>query len=208
MQTAPIPPNEEERLKSLRGLKILDTLSEERFDVITRLAVKIFNVPMSTITLVDANREWYKSVCGLGQKEGERAISFCGHALLADEILVIPDAKKDPRFADNPMVIGEPFIRFYAGVPIISVDGFRIGTFCIKGREPREFSLEDETNLKALAKWAEREVNYHDLSLALEKIKETEKQLKFMNDKMVDRELKMIELKAHIKELEAKLATP
>jgi GAF domain-containing protein len=162
MKKAPIPKNELQRIASLNSLGILDTPPEERFDQLTRSATKIFHVPISTLTLIDANREWFKSCQGLDQREGDRAISFCGHALVEDEILVIPDTQKDDRFADNPMVTGEPFIRFYAGVPIKSADGQRIGVFCIKDTKPREFSKDDKEILKGLASWAELEINLHD----------------------------------------------
>jgi GAF domain-containing protein len=140
MQPAPIPKNEQERLASLNKLGLLDTPPEERFDRITRVATKIFNVPISTLTLVDSKREWFKSCQGLSKREGERAISFCGYALLSTTIMIIPDTTKDDRFADNPMVSGEPYLRFYAGVPVTSADGQRIGVFCIKDTKPREFS--------------------------------------------------------------------
>ncbi|KKW11307.1 MAG: Sensory box protein [Parcubacteria group bacterium GW2011_GWA2_49_9] len=172
MQPAPIPKNETERLISLHKLGLLDTKPEERFDRITRTAIKVFDVPISTLTLVDEKREWFKSVCGLDQKEGDRAISFCGHALLVNEVFVIPDTVKDKRFSDNPMVIGKPYIRFYAGVPIMNADGQRVGVFCIKDTKPRSFSKDDEGVLQGLASWAEVEINYHNLSLALQKVKE------------------------------------
>jgi len=165
MQKAPIPENESERIESLKNLHILDTPPEERFDLLTKLATKVFNVPISTITLVDANREWFKSVCGLDKKEGDRAISFCGHAIFADDVLVVPDAKNDPRFSDNPMVVGEPFIRFYAGVPLFSADGQRVGTFCIKGHEPREVTEEEKEVLRVMAKLAELAINTHNIQL-------------------------------------------
>lgn len=186
MQYAPIPINEKERLKSLKSLNILDTKPEERFDRITRLAIKIFSIPIATVTLVDANREWFKSCVGLPKKEGERAISFCGHAMLIDDILVIPDTTKDIRFSDNPMVIGEPYIRFYAGVPLTNADGQKIGTFCIKDHKQREFNEEDKQVLKSLASWAEVEINSHNLQLALktreelsQKLKESEERWQF-----------------------------
>ncbi|MEK7622198.1 MAG: ATP-binding protein [Patescibacteria group bacterium] len=178
MQSAPIPENEKERLISLHTLGLLDTKPEDRFDRITRTATKIFHVPISTLTLVDEKREWFKSVCGLNQKEGDRAISFCGHALLANEIFIILDTKKDGRFSDNPMVIGKPYIRFYAGVPIINADGERIGVFCIKDMKPRAFSKDDEDILMGLAAWAELEINSHNLSLALRKGWEIQAELK------------------------------
>ena len=167
MQPAPIPSNESDRITSLKKLKILDTPPEERFDRITKLATRVFSVPISTITLVDANREWFKSVCGLDATEGDRAVSFCGHALLEDEILIIPDAKKDPRFSDNPMVVGEPFIRFYAGAPIFSADGARIGTFCIKGHDPREFSDDEKETLKEMIREVIEDV-LHENGLLIE----------------------------------------
>ena len=167
MQLAPIPKNEKERLISLHKLGLLDTKPEERFDRITRLATKIFRVPISTLTLVDDKREWFKSCVGLPAREGERAISFCGHALLAEKVFVVQDTKKDKRFFDNPMVVKKPFIRFYAGVPIVSADGSRIGVFCIKDKKPRKFSKSDEEILKNLSAWAELEINSRNLSLAL-----------------------------------------
>src|SRR3989338_9651519 len=101
MKKAPIPKNELERIASLYAMDILDTAPEERFDRLTKTATQIFHVPISTLTLIDANREWFKSCQGLNQTEGDRAISFCGHALVADDVFVIPDTRKDARFADN-----------------------------------------------------------------------------------------------------------
>jgi len=168
MKKAPIPTNEVERLKSVYGLNLLDTPPEERFDRITRCVTKIFHAPISTLTLIDSKREWFKSCQGLDVKEGERAISFCGHALVEDQILVVPDTTKDERFADNPMVTGEPFIRFYAGVPLMTADRTaRIGVLCIKDTKPREFSKDDEEILKGLAYWAELEINARNMSLAM-----------------------------------------
>jgi GAF domain-containing protein len=164
---APIPADEEERLKALKALNILDTVPEERFDRITKLATVLFSIPISTVTLVDSRREWYKSCQGLPVREGERAISFCGYTVLGDEPLIIPDAKEDPRFAGNPMVISSPFIRFYAGVPLKSADGKRVGAFCIKDHNPREFPPEKVELLTSLAVWAELELNAHELSIAL-----------------------------------------
>lgn len=183
MQLAPIPANEQERLAALRKLKILDTPPEEQYDRITRIAAHLFGVPISTVTLVDSNKEWFKSCFGLDNGEGDRAISFCGHAMLADGVFIIPDATKDPRFADNPMVVGEPYIRFYAGVALSSADGYRIGTFCIKDRKPRNLTGEEVVDLKALAAWAELEINSHDLSHAMETLKASQKKLEEINAK-------------------------
>ena len=168
MKEAPIPKNELTRIASLYALDLLDTPPEERFDRLTSCATKIFHVPISTLTLIDVNREWFKSCQGLSKTEGDRAISFCGHALVENEILIIPDTLKDERFKDNPMVTGEPYLRFYAGVPIMSADGSRIGVFCIKDTKPREFSKDDIEILKGLAKWAELEINLRNLNLSMQ----------------------------------------
>ena len=160
MQKAPIPPNEEERLRALQGLKILDTPPEDRFDRITKQAMARFNVPISTITLVDKDREWYKSMQGLTQKEGPRDISFCGHALLHQYIYVVEDTLKDPIFADNPMVVGNPLIRFYAGKSLLDKDsGLPVGVFCVKDTKPRKMSMSEISDFLELASEAEEEVN-------------------------------------------------
>ncbi|MCC7160327.1 GAF domain-containing protein [Candidatus Nomurabacteria bacterium] len=177
MKEAPIPENEKKRLASLYKLGLLDTKPEDRFDNITETATKIFNIPISTLTLVDAKREWFKSCIGLPVREGDRAISFCGHALLANNVFVIPDTKKDKRFKDNPMVVGKPFIRFYAGVPIMSADQNRIGVFCVKDTKPRKFSKNDKEILKNLASWAELEINSRNLRLALSEQKKLQKKI-------------------------------
>lgn len=212
MELAPIPSNEAERLRSLFTLGLLNTKPEPRFDRITKVATKIFHVPISTLTLVDAKREWFKSCQGLSATEGDRAISFCGHALLADKIFVIPDTTKDKRFADNPMVVGAPFIRFYAGVPIMNADGQRVGVFCVKDTKPREFSEVDVEILIGLASWAELEINTRNLSIALEarktaegELRERVEELSHLNTIMVGRELKMAELKEEIEKLKEEL---
>jgi PAS domain S-box-containing protein len=155
---APNPPDEAERLAALEALGILDTPPEARFDRVTRLAKRLFAVEISLVTLVDANRQWYKSCIGLAERESPRAVSFCAHAILSDEILVIPDARADPRVADNSNVTGEPRIRFYAGKPIRAPSGHRIGTLCVVDKRPREFGSEDRTALGDLAALVEDEL--------------------------------------------------
>lgn len=167
MKEAPIPKNEAQRLASLYALGLLDTKPEKRFNLITKTATKIFNIPISTLTLVDAKREWFKSCIGLKNKEGDRAISFCGHAVVTGDIFIVEDATKDPRFFDNPMVVGKPHIRFYAGVPVYSDDGGRIGVFCIKDTKPRKLSNNEKDILKGLGAWAQHEVNLHNHQIAL-----------------------------------------
>ncbi len=130
MQTPDIPDYEPERLAALQRLNLLDTESESRFDRITRLAQRLFQVPIALVSLVDSDRQWFKSKQGLDACETGRDISFCGHAILGSGIFEIPDATQDTRFADNPLVTGAPDIRFYAGAPLQSADGFNIGTLC------------------------------------------------------------------------------
>jgi GAF domain-containing protein len=160
MQKAPILSEEEKRLCALHELKLLDTKAEERFDSITREAVKRFNVPISTITLLDKDREWYKSVQGLTIKEGPRDTSFCGHAVASEVMMIIEDTLADPRFADNPMVTGTPFVRFYAGKALYDrKSGYPVGVFCIKGIKPRKMSMTEINDFLDLATRAEDEIN-------------------------------------------------
>src|SRR5438270_10055720 len=113
-----LPADEPERLAALQALHVLDTPPEERFDRITRVARRLFGVPIALISLVDARRQWSKSRQGLDLPEAAREVSFCGHAILGDEVFVVPDARQDPRFAANPLVTSEPHVRFYAGQPL------------------------------------------------------------------------------------------
>jgi diguanylate cyclase (GGDEF)-like protein len=159
-----IPLNEECRLNKLRSLNILDTPAEERFDRLTRLAKRMFNVPIALVSLIDDNRQWFKSCQGLNVSETPRDISFCGHAILDDEILMVTDTLEDERFADNPLVLGEPHIRFYAGCPLRSEDGSRLGTLCIIDQMPRLFNSDDLNELKSLAELVERELMLDSLA--------------------------------------------
>jgi len=142
----------------LRALALLDTEKEERFDRLTRVATRMFNVPIALVTLVDSERQWFKSSVGIEIKETSRDISFCGHAILGDDILVINDATKDDRFVDNPFVKGDPNIRFYAGRPICTPDGFKIGTLCLIDSQPRDFEGKDMDDLNDLAVMVENEL--------------------------------------------------
>ncbi|MCO7250432.1 sensor domain-containing diguanylate cyclase [Pseudoalteromonas sp. Ps84H-4] len=157
MDKPAVPLNEQARLDELRSLEILDTQSEPVFDRITRLAQQFFSVPICIISLVDEQRQWFKSCVGLNVTETARDISFCGHAILQDEPFVINDALKDKRFADNPLVVGEPHIRFYAGCPIILKSGNCIGTLCIIDYKPRTLSNKNLQALKDFAAIIERE---------------------------------------------------
>jgi diguanylate cyclase (GGDEF)-like protein len=158
MIPAPIPSDETERMRELESLSMLDTPAEERFDRITRLAAKTFNVPIAIISLVDTSRQWFKSCFGLTVSETPRALSFCGHAIMSSEPMVVPDAKLDDRFHDNPFVTGEPFVRFYAGVPLTGSQGHRLGVLCVMDKQPRAFTMEDMQTLRDLAALAQEEL--------------------------------------------------
>ena len=157
MKTPDIPPDEDARLAELRSLNVLDTIAEERFDRLTRMAKRLFGVDVALVSLVDENRQWFKSCAGMELSETPRDISFCGHAILGDGAFVIPDALQDERFADNPLVAGPPHVRFYAGCPLRGPGGRKLGTLCIIDSKPRAFSDEDVEMLVDLALMVERE---------------------------------------------------
>lgn len=152
MQTPALPADEDDRIVTLHELLVLDTLPEERFDNLTMYASSQFGVQIALVSLVDTDRQWFKSVCGLDASETSRGISFCGHAILQDDIFEIPDALNDPRFADNPLVTGEPKIRFYAGAPLIMHNGQRVGTLCLIDRKPHKLDSWERYHLKELAR--------------------------------------------------------
>ncbi len=147
------------RLKALRATKQLDTPLEERFERLTRLAQLILDVPIAAISLVDANRQWFKSIQGLNVQETSRAISFCGHTILQAEPFVIVDARKDVRFADNPLVTADPHIVFYAGCPVRAQDGSNIASLCVIDHKPRELSSSDMQALRDIAALVEVELS-------------------------------------------------
>jgi adenylate cyclase len=160
------PADEEARLNALRALQLLDTASEQRFDRITRMTQKAFDVPIAYVALVDADRQWFKSRIGLEPQQTPRNTSFCGHAILQDDALVIPDARRDTRFAGNPMVLGEPFARFYAGLPLRAQNGYKVGTLCVIDKRPRQFGPSEIETLQHLGALVEREFELAD-ALAL-----------------------------------------
>ncbi len=160
MTAAPLPPDERERLEALHRTDLLDTPAEERFDRITRIARRLFGVPIASIALIDGDRQWFKSRQGLDVSEVPRAASICAHAILSDGPMVILDAQKDPRFADNPFVTGDRGVRFYAGQALTDADGRRLGTLCIADRTPRAWTPADAMALRDLADMAQAELRH------------------------------------------------
>ncbi len=146
-----LPPDEEARIQSLRSYEILDTAADAHFDGITRLAALALDAPIALISLVDRDRQWFKSRYGLATEQTGRDVSFCGHAIEARATLVVPDATDDLRFVDNPLVSGDPHVRFYAGVPLMSPDGHMLGTLCAIDRKPRELTPMQRETLELLA---------------------------------------------------------
>ena len=152
------PKNEAERLHALRTLKILDTSHEERFDRVTRMAKRMFGVSISLVSLVDEDRQWFKSRQGLEATETPREISFCGHAINQEGLFIIPNALEDERFSDNPLVTDAPNIRFYAGYPLKLRQGINLGTLCLIDSKPKTLDEEDQQLLQDLGAMIEQEI--------------------------------------------------
>jgi two-component system, sensor histidine kinase len=168
MAVAPcVPHNEQRRLAKLWSLNILDTPAECRFDRITRIAAKLFNVPTCLVSLVDADRQWFKSIVGLDAPETSREVSFCGHAILQDDIFEVSNALEHPLFKTNPLVLGPPNIRFYAGCPVPGPDGsYNIGTLCLLAPFPKTLTAEERAMFCDLADMVQKELFFKELSVA------------------------------------------
>ncbi len=178
---AALPPAETERLAALASYQILDTPPEQSYDEIALLASQICNTPIALISLVDGNRQWFKSRVGLDTREMHRDIAFCAHALLQDDLLEVGDARKDARFADNPLVTGEPKIRFYAGAPLVTPYGQKLGTVCAIDFQPRKLNPEQAEGLRILSRFVVRELEARRQLIELWR---TEAALRLANDQM------------------------
>ncbi len=164
MKKAPLPQDEAARLVAVRSLRILDTPAEERFDRVTRVARKVFSVPISMVTLVDEDRQWFKSKQGIAASESSRDLAFSAHTILSDRTLVVGDAREDERFFDHPWVGGPPLLRFYAGHPLISAEGFRLGALEIADVVPRDLGDDDLQALRDLASFVQDELQVSRLT--------------------------------------------
>jgi len=171
-----ISPKEAERLAVLYGYGVLDTDFEERYDRLTRIAAGILGTPISLISLVDEDRQWFKAAFGLDTRETPRDISFCAHAIHDTTVFIVPDARKDNRFSKNPLVTGDPRIRFYAGAPLIGRGGQAIGTLCVIDRKPRsEFTARQQQALRDLA---DTVVDMFEMRMAASKAQTLKRELK------------------------------
>ena len=151
MKVAIAQPNEKERLEALYSYQILDSQREKLYDQITYLAMHICDTPVSLISLIDKDRQWFKSAQGLSEKELPRDTSFCSHAILDDELFEVTNAFEDQRFFDNPLVLDEHQIRYYAGMPVINPDGYRLGTLCVIDKKEKALNEHQKESLKRLA---------------------------------------------------------
>ncbi|MDH3460804.1 MAG: GAF domain-containing protein, partial [Burkholderiaceae bacterium] len=186
MKKPDTPANEPVRLAALCALDMLDTPAEERFDRITRVAQRHFGVQIALVSLVDADRQWFKSRQGLAALETPRDVSFCGHAILSEDVFYVPNALQDPRFADNPLVTGGPEIRLYAGAPLRAPGGERVGTLCVIDSRPRELSTEDFAMLRDLADGVEAELERTELHASQLQLRSAENRLRAVIDTVVD----------------------
>ena len=168
MLQPPLPANETDRVRTLQLYKVLDTGSEKMLDDLTQLAASICETPMAAISLIDENRQWFKSKVGIDAAETSRDVAFCAHAILSpQDVTVVNDAREDERFRDNPFVQNDPNIRFYAGAPIVTLEGLAMGTLCVMDSQPRALETYQVDALNALSRQVSAMLEMRSLSRAL-----------------------------------------
>lgn len=183
---APLPVNETDRLAALYSLNVLDSAPEKDFDDIVALASAVCGVPMSLVSLIDADRQWFKARTGTDLTETSRDLSFCAHAILGRDLLVVPDARQDGRFADNPAVAVDGGVRFYAGAPLITTDGYGLGTLCVVDSAPRRLDLEQLQALRALARQVTSQLEMRRYAIALANTTARLQELERRKDELAD----------------------
>lgn len=191
MAAAP-PSIEASRIAALNRYAILDTEPEQSFDDLVTLAAHICKTPMAMLSLVDEHRQWFKSKVGVQVCETPREVSICTYAIQQDDLFIVPDTRQDPRFRDNPLVVGEPRVRFYAGAPLINEDGFALGTLCVVDREPRELDEDQKNALLSLRR----------LALAQMELRQN---LRLLKDALNDRTKEEHARELEVRQLEEKL---
>jgi len=190
--SAPLPSAESARVAALDRYAILDTEPEQAFDDLVLLAAHVCQAPIAMLSLVDDHRQWFKSKVGVEIRETPRDQSFCAHAIRQRDLFIVPDTRNDARFRENPMVLGEPHIRFYAGAPLINEDGFALGTLCVADRQPRELDEAQKEALKSLSRLALRQM-------------ELRQNLRLLKDALNDRTREEHARELELKRLEEKL---
>lgn len=195
----PIPPEEDQRLLSLLSYEILDTSNEEQLDELTRLTASIFQVPIALITVIDHDRQWFKSNFGLSLKQTARSISFCQFTIMSNAIFEVENTLTDERFVNNPLVIQDPYLRYYCGAPLMNEKGYRMGALAILDRVPRKLEAGQEKTLKLLARQV---VNFFELNM---KKKELEKEKLHLEERVMQRTRELEEKMAELKQRDEKL---
>ena len=190
--STPIARSEAARLAALDRYAILDTEPEQSFDDLVLLASYICQTPMAMLSLVDDHRQWFKSKIGVQVRETPRDVSICAHAIQQGELFIVPDTLQDSRFKNNPLVVNEPHVRFYAGTPLVNEDGYALGTLCVVDREPRELSADQKEGLEALGRLALRQM-------------ELRQNLQLLKDALNDRTREEHAREAELRRLEEKL---
>jgi adenylate cyclase len=178
VQPAAIPPNESERLATLRALEILDTAPEPEFDELVQLAAALCGTPIGTVSLIDENRQWLKAAVGLPRNECRRSAAFCAHAILGESVFTVDDATADSRFADNPLVLNQPNIRFYAGIPVATSNNLPLGTLCVIDTVPRHLTSEQKQALEILGRQVNVRFELRAQRMALQQVRAENQELR------------------------------